>query len=108
MDNISREAAIDALGKKRYFGAPYTDHEVSYNTAIEDAIAALSALPAVDGWLPIEESDGWLCQVTDGVYVVTAFKQDGHWVAGWQNETMAIQFVLSPTHYRPLPAPPIE
>ena len=71
-------------------------------------LAALSALPAVGGWLPIEESDGNLCQVTDGGYVVTAFKQDGHWVAGWQNETMAIQFVLSPTHYMPLPAPPIE
>ena len=73
-----------------------------------DIIKALSALPAVGGWLPIEESDGNLCQVTDGGYVVTAFKQDGHWVAGWQNETMAIQFVLSPTHYMPLPAPPIE
>lgn len=76
--------------------------------SIRRIVEALSALPAVEGWLPIEESDGNLCQVTDSGYVVTAFKQDGHWVAGWQNETMAFQFVLSPTHYMPLPAPPIE
>ena len=121
MDNrtIRLSDAIEALGKKRYFGEPYTDHEVSYNTAIEDSIAALSALPAVDGWLPIENApdDGtpfwgitptgaghphymhpYLMRHEGKLYSTFQYNNGASWV-DWPKP--------DPTHYMPLPAPPI-
>lgn len=68
--------------------------------------AALSALPAVEGWLGIESAPVWeddiLIMVTGGRYIPPQLiRSDGDY---WR--TAKLKAV--PTHYMPLPAPPIE
>ena len=81
-------------------------------------IEALSALPAVDGWLDIESAprDGDVIRV--GVMTDFGWVQgSGRWVddlgGGWlcRGDMRYVADGLglgNPTHWQPLPAPPIE
>jgi hypothetical protein len=99
---INRDAVIAAIEGLAMSG--YGDGDDRYNDALETAVAAIRALP--DAWRPIDEADGSLCQVTDGGYAMTAFKQDGRWVSGWNSGDITIYIHLTPTHFMPLTSPP--
>jgi len=55
-DNISRQAAIEALKAEYLTDGTGLDVDIAYDGAVTDCIRALSALPAVEGWLPIESA----------------------------------------------------
>ena len=95
-----------------------TDRQISLKAAIavvQDNLAfsvkaqivkALSSLPSVEGWLGIESAPVWeddiLIMVTGGRYIPPQLiRSDGDY---WR--TAKLKAV--PTHYMPLPAPPIE
>ena len=55
-DNISRQAAIEALKAEYLTDGTGLDVDIAYDGAVTDCIRALSALPAVDGWKSIESA----------------------------------------------------
>ena len=83
-----------------------------------DIIKALSALPAVGGWLPIESApkDGDVIRVgvmTDFGWVQGSGRwvdaSGGFWLCRGDMRYVADGLGLAnPTHWQPLPAPPIE
>jgi hypothetical protein len=100
MRQLNEDAVIAAVEAELSFNPKHGET----NCALGRAIAAIRALP--DAWRPIDEADGNLCQVTDGGYAITAFKQDGRWVSGWSSGDITIYIHLTPTHFMPLTSPP--
>lgn len=104
-DTISQQAAIVAVRGTLLFG--------SQQSTI-DAVKAISALPAVDGWQDIESApkDGTLHLRWSEVFDFVVANEppgcdaglwvffDGGWRGGSSNEAMGA------THWQPLPTPP--
>lgn len=80
------------------------------NIALKDALAIIEDFPALraagEGWRPIETAPNDVVVVTDGCYCLCAYQNAKGWASGFSHGDMHVTVDLTPTHWRPLPAPP--
>ena len=53
-DTIPRQAVIDAIAGERLNEDTGSEGDAAYERALDDVLAAINAIPAVDEWQPIE------------------------------------------------------
>lgn len=109
---ISLDAAIEAVNGEKVERADATDE--SYNLALDHAIEALSALPAVGGWLdiadwePVDEHSALVYKM-GAVHPIYATYDEtfGEWTS-FNGYIERYGGKVEPTHILiiPLPAPP--
>lgn len=113
-DTIPRQAVIDAIEGLNC--DPRSDRR-AHDAAIAMAIAAINAIPAVDEWQTIETApkDGTKVDLWCGNHRRTEKKFAVHsWLDGkpmaepcWGPYDGREEGPLQPTHWRPLPNPPL-
>jgi hypothetical protein len=118
MDTIPKQAVIDAIEGCK---SNTTDHEgCIYDDGLDAALAAINAIPAVEEWQPIETApkDGTLvdlwCKLngvgrgvrrTDKKYAADSYSPN--FPPCWGPYDGMEEGPLQPTHWRPLPKPPL-
>jgi hypothetical protein len=122
-DTVLRQDVIDAIAGERLNEDTGSEGDAAYERALDDVLAAINAIPAVDEWQPIEtapkdgtvvilfndendENDDW-SKISVGVF------DHSIWHCIYSLQTEFGEFGMDtfvdcmPTHWRPLPNPPL-
>jgi len=110
-DTVYRQDVIDAIAGERLNEDTGSEGDAAYERALDDALAAINAIPAVDEWQPIESApkDGTVFityspPVCEGDTCNFDFAEWDTDLEDFCKHGCGWQFA---THWRPLPKPPL-